>query len=207
MRCNLGFPHLNRSYESPAQHAIMSRSHVSQPCLADSLLQFSFGCSRNTWSRILDLSTSAVGVLGHSKGLLEMGMPTASIRDLARRLVAMETASQDATIARVHEAVRVCEKLQVSLARFAGSDGFKSLLRRALALARAEDPSLENVKLKPDGSLDGCEALEVVANNGGSKAAVVITANLLGLLETFIGEPLTLRLVREAWPDTSLYES
>jgi hypothetical protein len=34
-------------------------------------------------------------------------------------------------------------------------------------------------------------------------AAVAITAQLLGLLVTFIGEPLTVRLVREAWPDAS----
>ncbi len=42
--------------------------------------------------------------------------------------------------------------------------------------------------------------------NGGVEAAVAITAHLLGLLVTFIGEPLTLRLVREAWPDASLDE-
>ena len=40
----------------------------------------------------------------------------------------------------------------------------------------------------------------------GGEAAVAITAHLLGLLVTFIGEPLTLRLVREAWPDASLDE-
>jgi hypothetical protein len=29
-------------------------------------------------------------------------------------------------------------------------------------------------------------------------------AQLLGLLVTFIGEPLTLRLVRDAWPDAPI---
>ena len=29
-------------------------------------------------------------------------------------------------------------------------------------------------------------------------------AQLLGLLVTFIGEPLTLRLVRDAWPNASV---
>ena len=126
------------------------------------------------------------------------------MRDLARRLVAVEAASQCATGAHVHEAVRVCEKLQISLTRFAGSDGFTSLLRRALTLARAEIPSLQTIKLKPDGFLEGCEVLAVDATNGGPEAVVVIIAHLLGLLVTFIGEPFTLRLVREAWPDTSL---
>ena len=94
----------------------------------------------------------------------------------------------------------------ISLTRFAGADGFASLLRRALALARAEVPSLQTVTVKPDGSLEGLEALAADATNAGPEAAVAITAHLLGLLVTFIGEPLTLRLVREAWPDASLDE-
>jgi hypothetical protein len=131
---------------------------------------------------------------------------SASMRGLARRLLAVEAASQSAAGSHVHEGVRVCEKLQISVTRFAGSDGFASLLRRALALARAEFPSL-TVKLKPDGALEGCEALAAEAANGGTEGVVANIAHLLGLLETFIGRPLTLRLVREAWPDTSLDES
>lgn len=135
-----------------------------------------------------------------------MEMSSALSRDLARRLLAVEAASKIAPNAHVHEAVRVCEKLRISLTRFAGSDGFTSLLRRALTLARADDPLVETVKVKPDGSLEGLEALAVDATNGGPEAAVAITAHLLGLLVTFIGEPLTLRLVRDAWPDGSLDE-
>ena len=127
-------------------------------------------------------------------------MPSTSMRGLARRLLAVEATSQSTIGARVHEVVRVCEKLQITVTQFAGSDGFASLLRRALALARAENPSLQTVKLKPDGSLDGCEALGVV----GTEGAVAIIAHLLGLLEMFVGEPFTLRLVRQAWPDASL---
>ena len=130
------------------------------------------------------------------------------MRDLARRLLAAEAASLIATRAPVHEAVRVCEKLQISLTRFAGSDGFNSLLRRALALACADVPSLQTVKLKPDGPPptppEGCEVLAVYATNGGPEATVAIIAHLLGLLVIFVGEPFTLRLVRGAWPDTSL---
>ena len=81
-------------------------------------------------------------------------MPSASMRGLARRLLAVEAASKSAADSRVHQGVRVCEKLQITVTRFAGSDGFASLLRRTLALARAENPSLQAVKLKPDGTLD-----------------------------------------------------
>lgn len=109
-----------------------------------------------------------------------------------------------------HEAVRVCEKLRLSLTRFAGADGFASLLRRALTLARREVPELGGVQINPDGSLAGLEQLAAGEWKPGSdwhgeaEAAVAITAHLLGLLVTFIGEPLTLRLVHDAWPDTPL---
>jgi hypothetical protein len=130
--------------------------------------------------------------------------PSASMRRLALRLLAVEAASKSAATSHVHEGVRVCEKLQISVTRFAGSDGFASLLRRALALARAQNPSLQTVKLKSDGSLDNCEALAVAGANGEPEGAVAIIAHLLGLLETFVGERSTLRMVRQAWPDASL---
>ena len=135
-----------------------------------------------------------------------MDTPSSSTRDLARRLLAVEEASGSASESHVHEAARVCEKLRVSLTRFAGSDGFTSLMRRALALARADVPSLQTVQLKPDGSLEGHEVLAVETTNSGPEAAVALIAHLLGLLVTFIGEPLTLRLVRDGWPDASLEE-
>ena len=135
-----------------------------------------------------------------------MDMSSVFMRELAQRLVAVEAAHQSATDAPVHEAVRVCDKLRISLSRFAGTDGFTSLLGRALVMARAEVPSLQTVKLKPDCSLEGLGVLAVDATNAGPEAAVAIAAHLLGLLEIFIGKPLTLRLVREAWPDASLDE-
>ena len=122
------------------------------------------------------------------------------MRDLALRLLALEAAS-NAPGARTHEALRVCEKLRVSLTRFAGADGSASLLRRALALSRDKVPALHAVTLKPDGSLEGLEALAADATNGGPEAAVAITTHMLALLQTFIGEPLTLRLVRLTWPE------
>ncbi len=128
------------------------------------------------------------------------------MRDLARRLLAVEAVDQNATDVHVHEAVRVCEKLRVSLVRLCGSDGFASLLRRTLALARAEVPALERVTVKPDCSMEGLEELAADRASGGVDAPVAITAHLLELLVTFIGEPLTLRLVRDAWPDASLDE-
>ena len=123
------------------------------------------------------------------------------MRDLARQLLA---ASQSASDPQVHEAVLVSDKLRISLTRFAGVDGFLSLQRRALVLASAEVPSLKSITVSVDGRLAEFEQL---AADTGMGAAVALTAQLLGLLVTFIGEPLTLALVREAWPDISLGES
>jgi hypothetical protein len=135
-----------------------------------------------------------------------MDTPSPSIKNLAKRLLAVEAASPRDAGARVHEAVRVCEKLRVSLTRFAGADGFASLLRRSLALARVEVPSLNRIMVNPDCSMEGLEALATEDADGGIEAATALAAHLLGLLVTFIGEPLTLRLVREAWPNASLDE-
>jgi len=71
-------------------------------------------------------------------------------------------------------------------------------MSRALAVARAEVPALAAVRLRADGSLEGFESL---GPDRGPGAGVVVVAQVLGLLVTFIGEPLTLRLVRDAWPD------
>ncbi len=132
-----------------------------------------------------------------------MNIPSSSTRDLARRLLAE---CQAAPGAHVHEAVAVSEKLRVTLTKFAGSEGFASLLRRALALATAEAPALHGVKIGADGQLEGFEKIVADTGAAGGEAAVAVTAHLLGLLETFIGRSLTLRLVREAWPATLLNE-
>jgi hypothetical protein len=107
---------------------------------------------------------------------------------------------------KAHEAARVCEKLKKSLTRFAGADGWASLLRRSLTLARADFPSLSHITISPDGSLEGLEMLATQDAKNGAEAGAAIIAQLLGLLVSFIGEPLTLRLVRESWPDASLEE-
>ena len=123
--------------------------------------------------------------------------PSPSMRDLARRLLAEEAVVRTGENKHVHEAVRVCEKLRISLTRFAGPDGFSSLLRRALALARTQVPTLKDIQTTPNGSLENLATLP-----DANEAAVAILAHLLDLLVTLIGQPLTMRLLKEAWPDT-----
>ena len=67
---------------------------------------------------------------------------------------------------------------------------------------------LQSVKIGADGRLEGFEQLVSDKGTGAAEGevAVAITSHLLGLLVTFIGEPLTLKLVRASWPDISLDE-
>ena len=129
-----------------------------------------------------------------------MNPATPAMRNLAGRLIALEETGNpsDETL---DGACRVCAKLRAPLAKLAGLVGFRSLLARALALATAEAPSLLTVKVGEDGSLlGGTPANRSHEAAASGNAGVVVVAQLLGLLLVFIGEPLTMRLVRDAWP-------
>jgi hypothetical protein len=129
-----------------------------------------------------------------------LATPFPAMRVLAHRLLALEAANQTVPDAHLPEAPRVLEKLRLSLIRFAGLDGFNALARRALALARAEVPALQTVSVGPDGRLEGLEGLFADGGDAGVEAALAVTTQLLALLITFVGEPLMLRLVHDAWP-------
>jgi hypothetical protein len=113
-------------------------------------------------------------------------------RELARRLLAYEaagTANADA-----QAVCRVCDKLRRPLTTLAGAAGFRSLLARALTLAKRENPLLAAWEVNSDGSLQGL-------NGEAAQPGAVLIAQLIGLMITFIGESLTLRLLHDVWPD------
>jgi len=89
---------------------------------------------------------------------------------------------------------RVCDKLRHPLTTLAGAAGFHSLLTRALTLAKKESPVLGAWEVKLDGSLQGL-------NGEAAQSDTVLIAHLIGLMITFIGESLTLRLVHDVWLD------
>jgi|SoiMethySBSTD1v2_1073268.scaffolds.fasta_scaffold191789_2 hypothetical protein len=127
---------------------------------------------------------------------------TPRLKEFARRLVVYETAGPTPVGAQKSAAFRVCEKLRQPLSRLAGLAGFRSLLSRALALANDEARWMKAIHIKADGSLEGLdEAQAQLAEDEIAEGEVVLIAQLIGLLVTFIGEELTLRLVQESWPD------
>jgi hypothetical protein len=122
------------------------------------------------------------------------------MRDLAERLVAYETKANKSSRTKTLAAFLVGEKLRPDLAALMGNVGFRALLSRALALANAEVPWLRAVHVKADGSFEGLAELEAqVDPEEIFEGGIVLLAQLLGLLVAFIGEDLTLRLVREVW--------
>src|SRR5687767_2046261 len=81
-------------------------------------------------------------------------MPERISEILGGRLIAEESRSRDAVNSGGWPAFRVCEKLRRPLSTLAGAAGFRSLLARALTLAKAESPWLEGLKINPDGTFD-----------------------------------------------------
>ena len=122
------------------------------------------------------------------------------MRDFAERLIAHET-DRNKSSENVPADFSVFEKLRPHLATLMGNGGFRALLSRSLALGSDEVSWLSGVHVKADGSLEGLEELygQVEANEF-LEGRVVLLTQLLGLLVAFIGENLTLRLVREIWP-------
>jgi hypothetical protein len=130
-------------------------------------------------------------------------MTPSQTRDLALRLLACETAAGKTSEPTEFAAFGVCERLRQPLITLAGLAGFRSLLSRALTLARAEAPSLNAVQVAADGSLQGLDELrsQVDADQAGEEGIILIT-QLLGLFARVVGEAITLQLVTsEILPD------
>jgi len=74
--------------------------------------------------------------------------------------------------------------------------------------AKSEAPSLWAVQITEGGSLQGLgefeSQLDIDKDRAGESTAddggIILIARLLGLLRTFLGEALTLSLLRNAWP-------
>jgi hypothetical protein len=129
------------------------------------------------------------------------------MRDLTQRLLTYEASAGNTSESVESTILRVYEKLRGNLCLLAGVAGFYSLASRALTLARSEAPSLSAVQVAADGNLQGMSAIEPLTNvktEGVYEAGVTLISRLLGLLLIFLGEALTMNLVRDAWPDAAL---
>ena len=134
-----------------------------------------------------------------------MNRASPQMRNLARRLIAFDASGNKSSRTKNPEVFQVCEKLRPQLATLVGNEAFRALLAHALALATEEVSGLSVVQVKPDGTLEISEELHAhVKADSFFEGRIVLLAHLLGLLVAFIGEDLTLRLVRESWPKVAL---
>jgi hypothetical protein len=124
---------------------------------------------------------------------------TPTIRELARRLIALESQRDASAAMRGSDAANVCEKLSVPLSQLAGRAGYHSLITRALAIAKPSFPTLTPVEVRLDGTLQSFDEI----GGGEPEAGLAVLVHLLDLLVMFIGEPVTLSIIRRAWPDAA----
>jgi len=126
----------------------------------------------------------------------QMNRATPKLRIYAERLIAFEMSRNASSKSKPTAAFVVIEKLSPHFGALMGAAGFRALISRALVLAGAEIAWLRELHVRGDGSFEGLNELEAQANSDEIAAGgVVLLAGLLGLLVTFIGEDLTLRLL------------
>jgi len=125
---------------------------------------------------------------------------TPALRTAAKRLLDLEGSTRG--VAKLPAVARVNERFRRVLSTLLGAAGFRALLARAVTLAKAEVSELSELQVHEDGSLEGLDV-----NDGKRRIAdgeVVLVAHVLGLLVTFVGEALMLRLVHDMWPKANL---
>ena len=135
----------------------------------------------------------------------QMNKATRPMQDFAKRLIDHEAKGGQSRQSDLPVAFRACEKLRSHMTTLMGKAGFGALLARSLALGAVEAPWLRMVSLRADGGWEGLEEAGAFDDkNQVAEGGVVLLARLLGLLTAFIGEPLTVGLVREIWPKCPL---
>lgn len=128
-----------------------------------------------------------------------MSRPRGTQVENARRLLASEGAPWSSSEECAAAAWRVYEKLNARLAPLLGAAGVQALFVRSAKLAQADFASLAEVAT-PEGltRLGWClQGLELAI---AAEAAEALFGTFLELIASFIGERLTILVLRSAWP-------
>lgn len=136
-----------------------------------------------------------------------MGRQNLKFRDLAQQLLDHERGQRDTPVELVPALEGAFRRLHEHMLNLIGRAGFQALLARAAHLSRSEAEWIATITIhvEPVLSLQGlAERIESEGSAEVMKGLELLLANLIGLLGTFIGEPLTLLLIRRIWPDVPL---
>ena len=145
-------------------------------------------------------------------------LENAALRRLALKVLAQHAGSAADAEALAAAAHRAYDDLARVSALLIGQAGVDALTDRALHLARCEYPWLVSAREGTPESTERTRGTPPPAQAEGpfarvifslerqdpavaTEAAGAVFATLTGLLVTFIGEPLTAGLLRQAWPD------
>ena len=117
----------------------------------------------------------------------------------AKRLLAHEGDAGSSSAECAAAAWRLYEKLNARLAPLLGSAGVQALFVRSAKLAQAEFASLAEVAT-PEGMKKLGAALQALDPADATEVAATLFGTFLELMTTFIGERLTVLILRSAWP-------
>jgi hypothetical protein len=124
--------------------------------------------------------------------------------DIARSLLAYEAAGSTSEPVR-SLAVRVCEKLRAPLCALAGAVCYRTLIGRALTLAKSQTTSLCDLQIAEDGSLQGISKSSLQSDrHDASEADVLLTSHSIGLILSLLGTAVTLQLVQDVFPNLTI---
>jgi hypothetical protein len=118
--------------------------------------------------------------------------------------VLIRRSSQDADVATVAATARAAyDDLASVLVPLIGQAGFDAVTSRALYLGEREYPTVKAGGGTEETGTFAPVSIWLMQQDAGvaMDAAATILAIVAQLLVTFIGEPLTMRLLRKGWPD------
>jgi hypothetical protein len=135
-------------------------------------------------------------------------MPT-DFGNAALRQIALKILARHAEPAAGEEALAAAaRRAYADLARVAapliGQVGVDALMGRALHLAQRDHPSLFHTPDPREPDAPFAQFVDYLERQDSAvtlDATATVFATFMGLLATFIGEPLTARLLRKAWPN------
>lgn len=140
-----------------------------------------------------------------------MSQPALVPGELARGWLLAETERREPDPRALAEALdRLCGRLHTRLSLLVGKAGFAALLARALHLAQVTYLALTVVALDETGASCLRGATDFAATHPPQEVEAALTsilAHFIGLLVTFIGEALTVRLLGELWPESGRAET
>jgi hypothetical protein len=131
-------------------------------------------------------------------------LENAALRQLALKVLAQHAGSAADAEALAAAARRAYDDLARVSAPLIGQVVVEALTGRALHLAQREYPWLAQTREPEQAERPFTEVIACLERQDPAvaiEAAGAVFATLTGLLVTFIGEPLTARLLRQAWPD------